>query len=289
MAGRRQTVAGPDGRALDVYEDGDPAGAAVLVHHGTPGAGVLFDSWVRDSAARGIRLISYTRPGYAGSTRDPGRSVASAAADAAAIMDALGIDRFATWGTSGGGPHALACAALLGDRVAAAATLGSLAPRVEGLDWFAGMGDAGVLRAAVAGEQELRPLLERNRPGMVGEAEGEEGDLDAIFGPGDLAALAGPLGAFFGAGFQAGLAGGVDGWVDDELAYARVWGFDPGAIGVPVQLWQGRQDRMVPYAHGVWLGRRLPRVDVRMSPDDGHITLLERRVGDVHAFLLARF
>jgi pimeloyl-ACP methyl ester carboxylesterase len=279
MAGRWQTIEGPRGRALRVVEDGDPDGAPVLVHHGTPGAGTLFGPWVQDAAARGIRLISYHRPGYAESARDPGRSVGSAAQDVAAIMDALGIERFATWGSSGGGTHALACAALLGDRVAACASIASLAPRADGLDWFAGMGDPSVVRAAIEGEPALRARLS--------QPAGSD-DVSAVFGPADQAVLERPLGAYFADGFEVGLAGGIDGWVDDELAYVGDWGFDVGDIGVPVQLWQGRQDRMVPYAHGVWLSRRLPRVDVRMSPDDGHITLPERRVGEIHAFLLER-
>jgi pimeloyl-ACP methyl ester carboxylesterase len=282
VAGRRQTIAGPDGRALDVYEDGDPSGVAVLVHHGTPGAGTLYGPWAADAAARGIRQIAYTRPGYGGSTRDTGRSVASAAADAAAIMDALGIERFGTWGASGGGPHALACAALLGDRVAAAATLGSIAPRAEGLDHFGGMGPEGVreLEATLAGEAELRAYIDRS--------VAEPPEPRVLFGQADLAALGGALGTYLVDGIRAGTEGGFDGWVDDDLAFVGPWGFDVGEIAVPVQVWQGRQDRMVPEAHGAWLARRLPRADVRISPDDGHITLLERRVGDVHAFLLQR-
>ncbi|WP_028059662.1 alpha/beta fold hydrolase [Candidatus Solirubrobacter pratensis] len=293
MAGTWQTIAGPDGRRLRVVDDGDPRGVPVLVHHGTPGAGLLHAPWADDAAARGIRLLSYHRPGYGESTRDAGRTVASAAADAAAIADALGFERFATWGASGGGPHALACAALLGSRVVACATIASVAPRVDGFDFLAGMGEGNVreFEAAIAGEAELRPLLERLGAGMLGDEAEEltEGDLESVFSPADAAVLARPLGVFLQESFRAGLAGGVDGWVDDDLAFVGPWGFDPGAIAVPVQVWQGRQDRMVPYEHGVWLARRLPRVDVRLSPDDGHLTLPERRVGEVHAFLRERF
>ncbi len=285
MAGRWRTIDGPGGRALRVVEAGDPDGVAVLAHHGTPGAGLILDAWDADAAERGIRLVSYHRPGYGGSARDPERTVASAARDAEAIADALGFDRFGTWGASGGGPHALACAALLDGRVVACATIASIAPPVEDLDFFAGMGDRRELEAAFAGERELRELVDAMRAGMLdGDAEG----LDAVFTPGDIAVLGGPLGTFLAEGFKAGIAEGADGWVDDDLAFASPWGFDPGEIAVPVQVWQGRQDKLVPYAHGIWLARRLPRADQRMSPDDGHLTLLARRVGDVHAFLRSR-
>ena len=123
-----RTVATPDGRTLTVYELGDPSGPAVLVHHGTPGDGLPFAPWVQDAVRRGIRLLSYDRPGYGASTAHHGRRIADAAEDAAAIADALGIGRFATWGISGGAPHALACAALLPERVVAAASLAALAP-----------------------------------------------------------------------------------------------------------------------------------------------------------------
>jgi pimeloyl-ACP methyl ester carboxylesterase len=273
-----------------VAEAGDPDGLPVLTHHGTPGAGLLFDAWHMDASVRGLRLLSYDRPGYGGSARDPGRTVASAAADAAAIADGLGFERFATWGSSGGATHALACAALLGERVVACAAIASLAPfGAEGLDYFAGMGDGAAIEAARAGEEALRPLLASFRAGMIEPGADLAAGTDAIFTAGDQEALRGPYGEYLKASFQAGLRGGVDGWVDDELAYVAPWGFDPGSISVPVQLWQGRQDRMVPYAHGVWLAGRLPRVDARMSPDDGHLTLTERRAGEVLDFLRERF
>jgi pimeloyl-ACP methyl ester carboxylesterase len=276
VAGRWHTIEA-GGRQLRVLEDGDPDGAMVLLHHGTPGAGRIHPPWAEDAAARGLRLVTYDRPGYGDSARDPGRTIASAAADAAAIADALGAERFATWGTSGGGPHALACAALLGDRVVAAATLASPAPRIDGVDFLGGMGEDNVreFEAAFAGETALREQL----------ANAEVVELDSLFSPVDMAAMNGPVGAFLISTIEAGTKPGLDGWVDDDLAFVGPWGFDPGDITVPVQLWQGRQDWMVPYAHGVWLAGRIARVDVRMSPDEGHITLLERRVGDVHAFL----
>ena len=140
-----RTIRTPDGRTLAVEIDGDPAGLPVLVHAGTPNSRHLYGPNVRDAGDRGLRLIGYDRPGYGGSTPHPGRTVADCAADVRAICAALDIGRLAMWGISGGGPHVLACAALLPDLVVAAASLASEAPYgAEGLDWFDGMGQLNV-------------------------------------------------------------------------------------------------------------------------------------------------
>ena len=128
-------------REFTVYDEGDPAGPAILIHHGTPAAGPPYSGWVEDANARGARLIAYDRPGYGASTAAPGRTIGDAALDVASIMDALGVGRFATWGVSGGGPHALACAALLPDRVTAACSIAGVGPfDADGLNYFNGMG-----------------------------------------------------------------------------------------------------------------------------------------------------
>jgi pimeloyl-ACP methyl ester carboxylesterase len=170
MTPAQRIVTASDGRELMAYEAGDPAGPAILVHHGTPDHGVPFAPWADDAAARGIRLLGYDRPGYGASTPHPGRRVADAARDAEALADALGVGRFATWGISGGGPHALACAALLPDRVAAAAALGAIAPfDAENLNVFRGMGrDNWVeLGAALQGRGPLEALLGPQAEAMV--------------------------------------------------------------------------------------------------------------------------
>src|SRR5215469_8806272 len=140
-AGMERTIRTPDGRALAVEDAGDVAGRPVLVHNGTPMSRHLYGPNATDAAGLGMRLISYDRPGYGSSTPQPGRTVADCASDVTAICAALGIDRLAMWGLSGGGPHVLACAALLPDLVTAAASLASFAPiDADGLDYFAGMG-----------------------------------------------------------------------------------------------------------------------------------------------------
>ncbi|MGZ4412236.1 MAG: alpha/beta fold hydrolase, partial [Gaiellaceae bacterium] len=252
-----QRVDAPDGRALAVYEDGDPDGTPVIVHHGTPDSGLLYRVWVALAREQGIRLIGYDRPGYGGSTRHPGRNVGDCAGDVEAIADALGLERFATWGISGGGPHALACAALCGDRLAAAASLAAVAPyEADGLDWLAGMGESNITEfgAVVAGEPALRSFIEHEAAGMRGATAA---DIVAIFetqlGPADREVLSEEFADELLQAMAHGLADAIDGWLDDDFAFFRPWGFDVSAIDRPVLLLHGTDDRFVPIAHGRWL------------------------------------
>jgi pimeloyl-ACP methyl ester carboxylesterase len=286
---KEREIVTPDGRQLHVYEAGDPDGEFVLVHHGSPGCGLLWDRWTADAARRHIRLVSYDRPGYDRSDRRSGRLVADAAADAATIADACGATRFRTWGVSGGGPHALACAALLPDRIIAAATLASVAPfEAPGLDWYAGMGQGNLdeFRAAVTGEAALRPFLgaESSELAAAGPA-GLAQALRSILSPVDVAVLDGELAEFVHEWMVRGLRRGVDGWFDDDVAFTRPWGFDPASIGVPLLLVQGRQDMMVPFAHGQWLADHIPGATAGLTDGDGHLTLIAR-VDDIHTWLL---
>jgi pimeloyl-ACP methyl ester carboxylesterase len=282
-----------DGRTLRVHERGDPGGVAVLVHHGTPMTGRLFAPHVEDAESRGIRLIGYDRPGYGGSTTQEDRSVADAAADVTEIADALALDRIAVWGISGGGPHALACAALLPDRVVAAASLASVAPAdADGLDWLAGMGEANLeeFDATHRGRAALEAYLRHGADGLLAsDADDLAAALESLLTPVDAAALSGELAAYLSGCLQDALRSGIDGWRDDDLAFDRPWGFAVDDIRLPVLLWQGEQDRFVPSAHGEWLASRIPGVEARISAEDGHLTLLARRVPEVHAWLLERF
>jgi pimeloyl-ACP methyl ester carboxylesterase len=285
-----RSLATPDGRTLTVREGGDPAGVPVLSIPGTPGSSTLYQPHVRDAEERGIRLFSYDRPGYGGSTRLKGRKVAGCAADITTICDALEIHRFCVWGISGGGPHALAAAALLPDRVIAAAALASVAPYdAEGLDYLEGMGEQNVTEFATIfeGEDAQRASTERERLELLSSTPEHLVEVwRTLLGPSDLEVATGALAAFLLEHIRAGIGTGIDGWIDDDLAFVAPWGFDLASIRVPVQLWQGEQDKFVPYGHGVWLAAHIPGVDARLTAEDGHLTLTERRVPEVHAWLL---
>jgi pimeloyl-ACP methyl ester carboxylesterase len=282
-----------DGRTVRVLEAGDPGGRAVVVHHGTPGSRLLWRELVEDAEARAIRLVAYDRPGYGGSDPHPGRTVADVAADVAAIADALGIERLAVEGGSGGGPHALACAALLAERVVAAASLAGVAPyEAEGLDWAEGMGQDNLdeFGAAVAGREELERYLHGQADAMLAsDAETIAEVLRSLLSPPDTAVLTGELAEYLHAATAAGIAERLDGWIDDDLAFLKPWGFGLADIRIPVQLWHGAQDRFVPIAHGRWLAERIPGVEAHLAGEDGHLTIQVNRIGEVHAWMLERF
>ena len=287
-----RTVQTPDGRVLTVEEAGDPNGRPVLVHMGTPNSRHLYPPAAIDAAVRGLRLISYDRPGYGGSTAQPGRSVADCAADVRAICAELGIGRLALWGISGGGPHVLACAALLPDLVSAVASLASLAPLdAEGLDWFAGMGElnADDVRLFLRDREAARAKLDADRERVLGGSASElVSGLQTLLSPTDAAALNDGLADFLVYCDREGLAPGSQGWWDDGVVQSTPWGFELSAISVPVLLMHGRQDRFVPFGHGQWLAEHIPGVEARLFDHDGHLTLLTNRIPEVHGWLKER-
>jgi pimeloyl-ACP methyl ester carboxylesterase len=272
---RSITVGG--GRQLDMWLAGPADGLPLLFHCGTPGSGLPFGAFVETLATRGLRYVSFNRPGYGSSTRWPGRSVADVVEDAAAVLDHLGADRAHVVGWSGGGPHALACAALMPERVIGTAIIAGVAPYpAEGLDWMAGMGAENVeeFNAALAGPDRLIEFKERAWPlfrGISGEEVSSAlGDLvDHV----DRSSIRDDFADWLAAVMREGLRESYWGWFDDDMAFAKPWGFDLGEIHTPVHIWQGAHDRMVPFGHGEWLVRHVGSACAHLHPQHGHLTL----------------
>lgn len=274
-----------DGRTLAYCEWGDRAGVPVFSLHGTPGSRLTRHPDEDVYTRAGVRAITYDRAGYGQSTRHAGRRVADAAGDIATIADALGVSRFAVMGGSGGAPHALACATLLPDRVTRCASVVGPAPFGPGglsrEEYFEGMVEGNVREFgwALVGEDALRPELERETPellaSLAGEAENPLGD-DYALSPQDRQAIStGGLREMLAASLHEGIGRTVDGFVDDDLAFTTPWGFEPAAITVPVSVWYGPHDTLVPTGHGEWLGRTIPGAEVVVL-DGGHFAIYER-------------
>jgi len=266
----------PDGRRLDVRVSGPAGGLPLVFHHGTPGAATPMREMERAAHARGLRLVTTSRPGYGGSTRQPGRTVADVSADTAAVLAAIGAERCLIAGWSGGGPHALACGARLGATAAVLVIAGVAPYPAAGLDWMAGMGEENVVEfsTALRGEAELRPyLLQVAEPLKEITAAQIVASLETLLPDVDRAVLTGEFGDDMAASFREAIRVSVDGWLDDDLAFTRDWGFGLEEITVPAMIWQGSEDLMVPFAHGQWLASRLPGASVHLEEGEGHLSV----------------
>lgn len=287
--GTALTVEVADGRELGVVLLGPEDGVPIFVHHGTPGTAGLYRQLVEVGAERGLRHVTYARPGYGRSSRVAGRSVADCAADVAAIADVLGYERFYSVGGSGGGPHSIACAALLPDRVIGAAAIATPAPLdADGLDWTDGMGSENIaeIAAARAGDRELQAFLEHEADRMLQATPADIAEaLGDLMSDADRRVVSGAYAEWLANECQESLESGPWGWFDDDRALFRDWGFDLSEIGAPLTLWHGAEDRFVPVAHGRWLAERTG-ADTEFRPDDGHLSLAISCYGQILDALL---
>lgn len=268
-----------DGRTLACAQIGDPDGAPLFILHGTPGSRLSGQhpdpSRVADA---GLRVVTYDRPGYGRSTRQPGRSVVDCVEDIAAIADALGIERFVVTGSSGGGPHALAVAARLPQRVSRAECNVSGAPYdAPDLDWFEGMDPENIKEFgwALDGEDTLVRELERAIDQVLTQLDDDPASLlgDFQLSDADRAVLDDQImREHLRTSFREAVACGASGWIDDDLAFVKPWGFDVEEIRVPVQVRYGVGDVLVPVGHGEWLARHVPNATVIVDREHGHLS-----------------
>jgi pimeloyl-ACP methyl ester carboxylesterase len=284
------SVPAGDGRALEVVVGGPPDGVPLVFFHGTPGAAGPFDQLIEAGAERGVRHVAYSRPGYGRSDRDQGRSVASCVADVVAIMDTLGYDRFYCSGGSGGGPHSIACAALIPDRVIAVAAIATPAPiDAEGFDWMAGMGAENIdeYEAARSGEHELQAYLERETKAMAGVSAGELLRVwSGLFCEADRRAVSGAYAEHSVRQIERSLASGIWGWLDDDLALVADWGFGLDQVAAPLHIWHGGDDQFIPVSHGEWLAGHLPGAKAQLRPGYGHLSITLSSYGQILDALL---
>jgi pimeloyl-ACP methyl ester carboxylesterase len=265
-----------DGRRLDVRVSGPSGGVPLVFHHGTPGARTPVRALERAAHRRGLRVVTSSRPGYGNSDRQPRRNVVDVVADMNAVLAAIDAQRCVVAGWSGGGPHALACAARL-NAAAAVLVIAGVAPyNADGLDWLAGMGEENIAEfsAALRGEDELRHFLVEAREHLKDvDAAGIVSSLGTLLPEVDRDVLTDEFGEDMASGFHEALRTGVDGWFDDDLAFVRPWGFELEEVSIPSMIWHGSHDLMVPFAHGQWLASHLPQASVHLEQGEGHLSI----------------
>lgn len=287
MSNPDQSTTTADGRKLNLWLSGAEDGRTLVFHRGTPDPPAPWPEFERAAVDFGLRVVSYARPGYSGSTRHRGRDVAAAAADTESVLDALGVAEFIALGHSGGGPHALACAALLPGRCLAGVTVASVAPHpAAGLDWLEGMAEENVVEFghAVEGEDSYRAFLEKEIENYADvSADDVVAALGGLISDVDKAVLTGDMAERSAQNLRRVARDGLDGWIDDGLAFIKPWGFELEDITTPTSIWQGRHDKMVPFSHGHWLVTRMPQARAHLLEEEGHLTLLTTRLGDILA------
>lgn len=275
----KYTVRTADGRRLSIQVYGDPDGRPVFVLHGTPGSRLGPHPRSAVLHRLGVQLISFDRPGYGESDRMAGRRVADVAADVLAIADAYGVEKFSVVGRSGGGPHALACAALLPERTTKAAVLVGLAPHgADGLDWFDGMAQSNVIEFTaaatsyadiVAHTKAVANAVRANPASLIAKLQAELPDPDRR-----VVADIG-IRSMLIETYAEALRTSDYGWIDDALAFCLPWGFDPATVTVPVLLWHGASDVLSPASHARWLADRIPGAAVVVQAGAAHFGALD--------------
>jgi len=272
-----------DGRNLDTLVGGEIDSTLALVcHHGTPSDATIWSDWNEIALENRLSLVSISRPGYGLSDRRKDRSVSNVAEDVEDVLDALGIEEFLTVGWSGGGPHALACGALLPNRCRAVSSLAGVGPYGEpDLDFLEGMGPENVeeFGFALGGEAPLREWMEENAsPYRTINGDQLAAALGGLVPDIDVFALNDQgLAEIWATSMRRCFTNGWDGWIDDDLAFCKHWGFEPSEITVPVTVWQGDLDLMVPFSHGKWLLKHIPTSKPRLEPGHGHLSLVADR------------
>jgi pimeloyl-ACP methyl ester carboxylesterase len=274
-----------DGRTLEFFVGGPADGIPVVYHNGSPSSGRPYGPFLDLAEERGLRLVTYSRAGYSSSTRKADRSVANVVDDVVAMLDRLDASHCYTMGWSGGGPHALACAALLPERVIAAASVAGVAPYpADGLDWMREMGAENQVEfgAALQGPAELQAFLEQAGSWVASvTADSVAAGFGDLVSDVDVSSITGDFAEWLALGLRESVSHGIWGWFDDDLAFLKPWGFDIAGIARPVAIWQGGQDRMVPFAHGQWLAAHVGSATPHLLPDEGHLSLAVASMGSI--------
>ena len=277
-----------DGRNLDLLVGAGDSQTAIIFHHGTPSCAFIWKSWVEHFEKLGVRSIAYSRAGYYTSDRKVGRNIVSVNSDIAEVLDHFSIDSFVAVGWSGGGPHALA--STLDPRCKSAVVLAGVGMYDQpDLDFLAGMGEENVdeFGHALKGEVELSNWMDANAESLK-TITGEElrNSAGSLFSKSDYSAMQRKdYSDSLAEAFRLSLQVSYSGWIDDDIAFTSEWGFNLDEVKIPVAIFQGDEDLMVPGSHGRWLHERLPSSTLRMLKGEGHLSFFSASQDEILEFL----
>ena len=265
-----------DGRTLEIYTTDVVGPKSVVFHHGTPSCAKTWESWIGELESEGISAIAYSRAGYSTSSRKAGRTVLDVNDDLEQVYQQLGIEEVVAVGWSGGGPHALASAFDSRCRgIVVIAGVGEYG--VPDLDFLAGMGEGNEIEfgAALAGEEVFTQWMEENAPEFAqATVEDFRKPGNSLISAPDLAVLQSDYAYEMVAANTQAFVHGYYGWMDDDFAFILPWGFSVHDVNVPVHIWQGDHDLMVPAAHAAWLHKHLPISELHAAPGEGHLSIV---------------
>ena len=271
---REGTLTTADGRTLAFFERGAADGVPTIACHGTPGSRYTRHPDPQMYERHGVRVVCYDRPGYGRSDPHFGRSVADAAEDVVAIADELGFERFVVVGGSGGAPHALACGALLADRVIRVGALVTPAPSDDdSFDFNEGLADLNVREFAAAqqGPEAIEAFLQPYVDGIRADVDAVIEEILSELPEVDRKLASRPaVRAVMKEGFSEAVRQGSRGWADDDLAFAKPWGFELEDVTAETRIWQGELDVLTPRGHGEYVASRLPNARFELLEGGGH-------------------
>jgi pimeloyl-ACP methyl ester carboxylesterase len=285
-----QQVQLPDGRRLGFAEYGDPQGTPIVYFHGWPSSRLEARVMRKTISEMGLRILAPDRPGYGLSEFKPGRAIVDWAEDTCALADHLNLGRFAVLGISGGGPYAVACAARLPERLTRVLLVCSMGP-TENPEATKGMVP---LNRGLLAFARNAPWLAQRVAGFCLRALWGTGDqvipeqIEACLPERDRITLADhELRKLLTDSSREGLRPGVDGAAWEGFLFSRPWGFDLQQIRVPVSLWHGEKDVVVPPSMGHFLAKAIPGCKARFYPDDGHFSLPFSRMTEILSAAIA--
>jgi len=274
-----------DGRKLTYFDNEVPGSAALLMHHGTPGLGDIWSTWINAASSRGVRAVSYSRAGYLGSDRAEGRTVWSTGTDFEELLAFLAISEFVSIGWSGGGPYALRSTFLSGCK--GAELVAGVAPLEEmGADWYTDTGPEDTPESIAKLTESVESAFQSAEEKFVGIEE--LWSVEAIDTGArkrttyeDFSELYAAFNEILSISLLNSLKPTLLGYAEDDHVILKPWGFKIGSVSAPVSIWNGSLDKGVTVNMAQWQHRQIINSTLHIIEDQNHVSPMVELMGDI--------